>query len=317
MNIETAIHQFVLAVSASRSANTARAYEQSVRVFSIFLAEHAVTGSSPTESLNAGLFIEFPAWIASYKYDGKARFSKQTLNVYVSGVKALLDHFVIAGYVLPTYQDGVRLERAYREIYKKRDTRLPRWPKKDDVAKMVEAVRAVNQPSPRKERDVALVEFLSSSGCRISEATNLSVSDVDLTNRSAIVTGKGSKQRVVFFGPEAKQAFQAYWRAAHIASPTDPAFCRHDKGAGKKIHKRMTSTTGRAIVKEVAEVAGIDPSLFTPHYFRHDFAIKVLRKTGNLALVQDLMGHASPASTRVYAKIYPDELQKAHRDLYG
>ena len=63
-------------------------------------------------------------------------------------------------------------------------------------------------------------------------------------------------------------------------------------------------------------IAGIDKGKFTPHYFRHAFAINMLRETGNLALVQDLLGHANPQSTRVYAKIYPDELRDAHHKVY-
>ena len=64
----------------------------------------------------------------------------------------------------------------------------------------------------------------------------------------------------------------------------------------------------------VMEIAGIDK--FTPHYFRHAFAIRMLSETGNLALVQDLLGHADPAATRVYAKIYPEDLRDAHHKIF-
>lgn len=316
MILKEAYRRFVQDISVSRSASTARAYSQSLRMFRLFLSEREISDNSPAGEIDAELFIEFPSWLASYKYDGKARFSRQTLNVYVSGVKALMEHLVVAGVVQFDYQQSVRLKMAYAEIYKKRQTNLPRWPKKDDVDKMKAAVYAMNEPSPRKERDVALVELLASTGCRNAEIVGLNLQHIDMANRSAVVTGKGRKQRIVFFSPEAKSALSAYWKAAGIAKATDPAFCRHDKGAGR-VHKRMTTATTRNVVRDVANLAGIDPDLFSPHYFRHDFAIKMLRSTHDLAIVQDMMGHATPASTRVYAKIYPDELQKAHRDLYG
>lgn len=68
---------------------------------------------------------------------------------------------------------------------------------------------------------------------------------------------------------------------------------------------------------EDLSLAGIDPSKFSPHYFRHAFAIHILSETGNLALAQDLLGHSDPKSTRVYAKIRADDLQKAHKKIFG
>ena len=88
----------------------------------------------------------------------------------------------------------------------------------------------------------------------------------------------------------------------------------HDTGIGKKI-SHLTTASIRDIVNEVKMASGIEN--FSPHYFRHAFAIKALRETGNLALVQDFLGHASPSATRVYAKIYPDDLAAAHQKIFG
>lgn len=217
---------------------------------------------------------------------------------------------------MPDYSQSLRIEKSYRETLRKRETKMPRFPEKHDIDKMRTSVRDTKQPSPRLERDIALIETLSSTGCRISELTKLNISDVDVVNKTAVVTGKGSKERRVYFGSEAITALQKYWRARGFESPSDPVFCRHDRGSGKKTAKRMTSTTARNIIKYVAMVAGVDPNKISPHYFRHDFAIKMLRSTQNLALVQDLMGHADPKATRVYAKIYPDELKAAHEKMY-
>jgi site-specific recombinase XerD len=70
------------------------------------------------------------------------------------------------------------------------------------------------------------------------------------------------------------------------------------------------------VVDSIAKLAGIDPAHWSPHYFRHAFAIEALRKTGNLATVQDLLGHSSPHSTRIYAKIYDEDLEAAYRDVF-
>jgi site-specific recombinase XerD len=180
---------------------------------------------------------------------------------------------------------------------------------------MLKAVKLYAEESPRKERNIALIEVLASSGCRISEVINLNVQDIDRVNRTAIVTGKGSKQRRAWFSQSAMDALETYWKERGSTMATDPVFLRHDKGTGSKV-QRMSPTTARNVVKQIAMVAGIDPNKFSPHYFRHAFAIRVLSETHDLALTQDLLGHADPAATRVYAKIYSEDMQRAHRDIF-
>jgi site-specific recombinase XerD len=143
----------------------------------------------------------------------------------------------------------------------------------------------------------------------------LKVKDIDMASRSAIVTGKGSKERRVYLSSKAIEALQKYWAARRNSDPSAPVFARHDRGAGRKT-KPITTATVRDIVEDVVMVAGLERGSFTPHYFRHAFAIKMLHETHDLALVQDLLGHASPVATRVYAKIYPDELQERHREVF-
>jgi site-specific recombinase XerD len=309
---QDAIDKYVRSVYASRSENTGLAYHKGMKNFSEFLAQCGVEQTSSIDKLSIEHFIEYPEWVASHGY------ARLTISVYAASVKGFMDWLVIHDIISPEYRHGVRIAKAYKELYKKRENKLVRFPKKDDIEKMRKAVYLMQDKSPIRERNIAIIEFLASSGCRNAEITGMRVSDVDLKERSAIVTGKGRKERRVFFSPEACEAIRNYWELRKFSNPTDYTFCRHDKGSknGEK-HQGITTTTTRNVIKLVAILAGVDLKTISPHYFRHDFAIKMLRKTGNLAIVQDLMGHASPQSTRVYAKIYPDELQKAHRELYG
>jgi len=238
------------------------------------------------------------------------------MRVHVSAAKLFLDWLVINKHIEPSYADVLRYDKAVRQGGKRREDKLPRTPRVGDIDKMLVAVQDVNEESPRKERNIALLELLASSGCRNGEVVTLLVKDIDLVEHSAIVTGKGSKQRKVFFSSDAAQALRTYWTARGNAEPASPAFSRHDRGAGKKI-KPITTETVRDIVEGVMAVAGIDPGTFSPHRFRHGFAITMLQETSDLALVQDLLGHSSPVSTRVYAKIYPEAMRKAHKKVFG
>jgi integrase/recombinase XerD len=308
MDIESAMKSCIDDISLGDA--TEITYRKALRRFSEYLQEKGVKTSSEISTLTIDEFISYLPWLDKH-------YSKGSVRVYSSATKALLDWMLINNIIQVSYQDSVRYKQAVTRSNKRHERKLPRWPARTDVPRMKEAVKLYEKDSPEKERNIALIEFLASTGCRNSEATNLTVKDIDFETRSTIVTGKGRKERRVWFGPEVAEVIREYWRVRGSAMPTDPVFARHDKGAGRNRMKKMTPTTTRNIVKEVAIVAGIDPSKFSPHYFRHAFAIRVLSESGNLALVQDLLGHEDPKATRVYAKIYSEDLQAAHRKIFG
>jgi len=308
MDIQTAISKCLNDLSLAQ--NTVRNYTSGLRRFAEFLTEQNLPPTAPLENLTIENFIAFMPWLDKL-------YAKQTAHMYNTAAGAFLNFLVIEGALQIDYVDGIRYKLASLRSTRRRQEKLPRWPKKDDVSKMQKAVREYTEESPRKERNIALIEFLASSGCRISEIIALNIQDIDLMKCSAIVMGKGSKERRVFFSQAASDALRNYWSARKSGQATDPVFARHDRGAGHKRIKRMTTNTARNIVKNIAGIAGIDPTKFSPHYFRHAFAIRVLSETGNLALTQDLLGHTDPKSTRNYAKIEAEDLQKAHAAIFN
>ena len=307
MNIDKAIEECLADLSLSKA--TERTYKNGINNFLIFLRKENIHPTDEITLLNVDHFISFMPWLDK-------NYSKQTSGVYGAGAKAFMNYLVITKVLTLSYLDTLRFNKSALRSHRRHEDKLPRFPEKDDVEKMLSAVHLYNEITPRKERNIALLEFLASSGCRISEITALNVQNIDLDNRSVIVTGKGSKERLVFFSQAAADALLLYWKSRKSSMATDPAFGRHDRGAGHKRIKRMTPTTARNIVKEISIIAGIDPTKFSPHYFRHAFAIRVLSETGNLALAQDLLGHKDPKSTRVYAKIRSEDLRDKHRLIF-
>lgn len=200
-------------------------------------------------------------------------------------------------------------------------------------------------------RNVALLETLKCTGARVSEITGLNRADLDATNRRARVVGKGSKERWVYFSPTAWEAIQLYLRSrSHLmgeaaalkaeagtpaqATPVrarkpgsrarsmaadlagQPLFARHDRGAGWKEVKPLLPHAIETMLWELVEQAGLEVKI-TPHRFRHWFATRMLAATGDLATTQDLLGHANPATTRIYAQVSESNKQKAHREVFG
>jgi integrase/recombinase XerC len=300
---------------ATRSANTARSYRNGLNIFAQYLESKKVSLTGSVDDIRMDHFIRFPAWLAGQGY------SKKTTGVYISSAKFFLDWLVINGTLRPDYSETLRYEMAVKQIHQKRESRLPRTPDKGALESILVVLAKWQIPDQKREklismRNLALLWLLISSGCRNNEVVRLNVKDIDLQGKKALVTGKGNKERRVFFNSEAARTIDQYWAERKNREKTSPAFIRHDKGSGKKI-QRLTTRSVQNIVDDVVVRAGLDKGSFTPHYFRHAFAIKMLRHTHDLALVQDLLGHASPASTRIYAKIYPDELEKAHQEVWG
>lgn len=308
--IENTITHCLQDAKLSRAANTVRSYENGLAKFKAYLLSLNIDLQSVISEITPSIFKNFPVYLLNLGY------SKKTVNVYLASARCLIDWLVMQGIYNPTVLEEKQITLAFKIAHRKREDVLPRFPKDGQAESVLKMADKQIEESPIHERNRAIVLFLYSTGCRNNELVQLKVKDLDFDDHSAIVTGKGSKQRRVYFSSETKEAIQIYWKLRKDISQNAPVFSRHDRGTGNKTQK-LTTATIRNIIKSFVLAAGIEKGKFTPHYFRHAFAINMLRNTGNLAIVQDMLGHASPTATRVYAKIYPDDLKKAHEKAYG
>lgn len=152
----------------------------------------------------------------------------------------------------------------------------------------------------RGYKEKALVEFLVSSGCRVSEVAGLRVDDIDWRDRKCKVIGKGNKERTVYFSVRAKLMLQLYIAErrggeALFASSRAPYEPLTDRGIEK-----MISKLGKRI--------GMDRPLY-PHLMRHTFASHALNCGMELTIIQHLLGHSDPKTTLIYAEIDPIRVQ--------
>ena len=157
-------------------------------------------------------------------------------------------------------------------------------------------------------RDRALLESLYASGIRVSEATSIDVSDLDLDTRECAVFGKGSKQRIVLLGSTATQ-----WLRDYI-SDSRPKLATRQSGDALFLNKqggRLTERGIQMIVKKHALRAGLDGEFHT-HNLRHSFATHLLDGGADLRVVQDLLGHESPATTQIYTHVSAEQARKVY-----
>ena len=168
---------------------------------------------------------------------------------------------------------------------------------------------------PRLLRDRALLEFLYGTGARISEATGLDTDELHLDGDPVVrLAGKGGKQRVVPVGSYAVRALQAYLvrarpvlAAASRRVSVSPAVFLNARGG------RLTRQGAWGVLHAAAGRAGLGPETdVSPHTLRHSFATHMLDGGADIRVVQELLGHASVATTQVYTLITVDRLREVY-----
>ena len=195
--------------------------------------------------------------------------------------------------------------------------RLPKAITIEEVERLLDAAGSTADPDPRALRDRALLEFLYSTGARISEVTGLDTGDLDhlAADPAVKLSGKGGKQRYVPVGRYAVAALDAYLvrgrpvlaSAAGRAAATrksSPAVFLNARGG------RLTRQGAWGVLREAAVRSG--KSDVSPHTLRHSFATHLLDGGADIRVVQELLGHASVATTQVYTLVTVDKLREVY-----
>ena len=198
--------------------------------------------------------------------------------------------------------------------------RLPKAVSVEDIQRLL---AVPDRETATGLRNRAILEFLYATGARVSEMLNADIDDVHfegtLTDEDGNqitlpgyvrLFGKGNKERLVPIGSYAQKAIQDYLVRAR------PSFVAHGKGTAALFVNGRGSRLGRQgawlILKEAAEAAGLS-SDFSPHSMRHSFATHLLQGGADIRVVQELLGHASIATTQVYTKVTPEGLMEVYR----
>ncbi|GAA4907089.1 tyrosine recombinase XerC [Tessaracoccus lubricantis] len=281
-----------LAAERGLSAHTVRAYGTDLRELA------ASCGIAPGRVTLSTL----RSWLGAMRDEGAAASTVQRRVACVRGFFAWA-----AREGLVASDPAVRLKAP------KRQRRLPKVLPAGAVAETLAAAesRAGEEGDPIALRDLALVEVLYSSGLRVSEACSLQLRDVDRDRRSVSVLGKGGKQRTVPLGVPALRALEDWLRvrgAVSTPSSPDTVFLGARGGA-------LDPRVARRVVHDATAAAG--PGAETsPHGLRHAMATHLLEGGADLRSVQEMLGHASVATTQVYTHVTSERLREAFRQAH-
>jgi site-specific recombinase XerD len=324
-SVAEAIEAFRLDLAIRRSLHTVEAYTTALRHFETFFEEvHKPADQMSVADVTPDMAIAFIRWLHT-----ENPVSPTTLNNYLSSISRFYRWLMLEGRAGFAAAEYAKLQERLADVRGRRLPRpLPHVPAEDAVQSLIKAAYAIplpNEPNTpkgrratlRRLRNIALVEVLRSSGARVGEVVSLRRGDLDYERRAAVVTGKGRKQRLIYFDDEAWGSLSYYLRtrqdgASGRSLAALPLFARHDRGAGNRVLAISTNTV-RAVLNELGQAAGLDEAI-TPHLLRHRFATGVLAATHDLAATQDLLGHASPTTTRIYAQLTDEDKADAHRE---
>lgn len=270
------------------AVHTVRNYVNDLAPFVRFLDEKEVVKLSTVDRLFLRSYL---AWLIS------GGFTRSSVSRKLSALKSFFQFL--------RHSSVIELDHTELMTAPKKDKKLPA------IASNLDIDRLLEQPDTNSDagiRDRAVLELLYGAGIRVSEAYSVNVSDIDLATREVRVIGKGSKPRIALFGESAGMWIKNYLnnvRPKFISRQSDSALWMNQSGG------RLTTRSIQRIVKKYALTAGLDPDFHT-HSLRHSFATHLLDGGADLRVVQDLLGHTSPATTQIYTHVSAEQARTVY-----
>ena len=267
--------------------NTVAAYDRDLRRFVEWL------GPRRLEGLTVSDLSSYPAWLTDQK------LAPASITRHVVSLKVFFRYLQLEGVLAENQAELLGTQKLWQRV----PTVLS--------APELDGLLAVPKPPQTWwRRDRAMLEMLYATGCRVSELSNLRVRDVHLDDLYCICHGKGDKQRVVPLGKKAVAAVSDYIQfersklAANAAAP--PEFLLLSSRGARLRRERIWE-----LLKRYAKQIGCSAEL-SPHSLRHSFATHLLAGVADLRQVQEMLCHASIATTQIYTHVDHSRLKKVH-----
>jgi integrase/recombinase XerC len=286
-----------LEVERSLSVHTIRAYLGDLESLLTHLEQIGVTDISQLE------LVHLRSWLANQQVKGGAR---TTLSRRAVSVRLFTKWAVKNKYLAKDVAANLATPKGHRTL-----------PEVLDIADAKTAMdslatRASEEETPVSLRDVAMVELLYATGARVAELCGLDLSDIDYDRQTIRVLGKGNKERMIPLGNPAMKALNVWLKEGRDSLKNSLSGTAVFLGArGKRIDQRTVRTV---VYNALQAIEGIER--MGPHALRHSAATHLLEGGADLRTVQEILGHASLATTQIYTHVSTERLQKAFKQAH-
>ena len=283
-----------LAAERGLSPHTLGAYRRDLARYGAFLAGRGIDDVAGAGEEEVTAFV---AHLSSSRTPEGKPYGNSSVARSVAAVRSLHRFLVLEGEAGGDPSSGVVRPRVHRT--------LPRPLSVDEVARILASPTG---ETPVALRDAAILETLYGAGLRISELVSLDVDELDLEEGSVRVIGKGSKERIVPLGRYARDALRRY-----LANGRPSLASRSSKAAVFLNHRggRLTRQGCDRILRGHVRRAGLRKRV-SPHTLRHSFATHLLEGGADVRVVQELLGHASVATTQIYTLVTEQHLREVY-----
>jgi integrase/recombinase XerC len=307
MELRTAIDAYAAHLTADRglSEHTVRAYRGDLSDLARFVEERAAVASDATDAVDVReLDLET---LREWLWNGSgAALAKSSLARRSAAVRGFTRWLVTTG--------AAAADAAARLKAPRPDQHLPRVLTLGQISKIFEGLASrASTGDPVALRDQAIIELLYASALRVSELTGLRTPDLDRGRLTARVLGKGGKERVIPYGVPAARAIEQYLADARPLLRDD-----HPETGALFLNVRGAPMNARSVYEIVArilhELPGSGPS--GPHALRHTAATHLLDGGADLRAVQEILGHASLATTQIYTHVSAERLKQSYASAH-
>jgi integrase/recombinase XerD len=283
-----------LAVERGLAKNTLDAYGRDLGRYAAYLQAEGVTDATHADEQTVSGFV---ASLGAREYAEGQRYRPSSVARALAAVRTFHLFLLREGETSANPSEGVARPKVPRTL-----------PRPLSLGEVEAILAAPTEADPAGIRDRAILETLYGAGLRISELVGLDVDEVDLGEASVRVMGKGSKERMVPLGRFAVAALESYLTRAR------PALARSKSGAALFLNQRggrLTRQGATRVLKVAASRAGVTKRV-TPHTLRHSFATHLLEGGADVRVVQELLGHATLATTQIYTLVTGERLREEY-----
>jgi integrase/recombinase XerD len=267
--------------------NTVVAYDRDLRRFLEWLGGRRIEGLAISD------LAGYPAWLTELE------LAPASISRHVVSLKVFFRYLQLEGALNDNQAELLGTQKLWQRV-----------PTVLSATEIDALLAAPKPPGPWWRRDRAMLELLYATGCRVSELSTLRTRDVHLAEQHCLCHGKGDKQRVVPLGRRAVAAARAYLeheRPKLAARAGQPAEFLLLSTRGARLRRERIWERLKLYAKQVGHAAEL-----SPHSLRHSFATHLLAGGADLRQVQEMLGHASIATTQIYTHVDHSRLKKVH-----
>ena len=226
------------------------------------------------------------------KYLDSKNLKNSTIARRISCLRSFYNYLLLKGFTKQNLFNSIRNPKIERK--------LPNYLNYEEIEEILDHID-INSNEGLRNR--LLIEMFYATGCRVSEMINVKIDDIDFTNRSIRIFGKGSKERIVYYGDYAAGYLDSYLKTDYNKG-SKYLFVNSNK-------EKLTIQEVEGIIKHIMGHLSIKTHV-TPHTLRHTFATHLLNNGADIKTVQELLGHASLNTTGIYTHISSDRLKEIY-----